>query len=55
MNTMFSTKSVCTKFILTYDINFYKMISDEKIVEHLDEILLNYYSDDEFMYEVGEL
>jgi len=54
MNTMFSTKSLCTKFIHKYDINLYKMISDEKIIEHLDEILLDYYSDDEFMNEIEE-
>jgi len=46
MSRMFSTLSLCTKFVHTFDINCYKMISYDKILEHLDEILLDYYSDD---------
>lgn len=54
MSKMFSTMLLCTKFVHKFDVNFYKMFSDAKILEHLDEIILDYDSDDDFINEIEE-
>lgn len=54
MNLLFSMESLRTKFLRKFDINFYKMLSDDKILEQLDEILLDDDSDDDFIYGIEE-
>lgn len=41
-----------TKFLHKYDFNLYTMLTDDQIVEHLDEILLDIDSDDEFINDI---